>query len=324
MRSDPAIPEAALLFEPVEDRYGTRLALVFGNEAPGGVCPFYGRQCYHCDIGAGEGIHFDSGINTRRLGFFRKHYASVLPKVAHLVLYNSGSVLNPRELAWASLQTILKYATELPNCRVISLDSRESYITADHIDQVLRGLRADQQPRPILGLEAQNDELRLSALNKRMTRADVAKVFRTIGRYKGRVGLDINIVFGLPPLEGRAAVAEAEATARFGLELAGHHGVPVDFNFHPYYPSRIGRKHFPGHPRADLSAALEAVSRIQETILQFGRSSMVFVGWQDEAHDQEPSLRNLELASYAELFHRFNVTQQPFPPSGSVARGQIE
>jgi hypothetical protein len=305
MKSDAAIPAPALRFEPVQDGYGTRLALVFGNEAPGGVCPFYSRQCYHCDIGSGEGAQFDAGMNGERLGFFRRHYASVLPKVAHLVLYNSGSVLNPRELAAGSLQGILEYAAALANCRVISLDSREAYIRKTHLDRVLGCLRPDQQPRPILGLETQNDEVRLRVLNKRMTRSAVEAAFRAIGHYEGRVGLDLNIVFGLPPLQGRAAVAEAEATARFGLELAARHGVPLDFNFHPYYPSRIARDHFPEHPRADLGAALEAVTRIREVILQSGRPSMLFIGLEDERHDQEPSVRRAELARYAELFHRF-------------------
>ncbi len=308
MKGDPAIPEPALLFEPVQDRYGPRLALVFGNEAPGGVCPFYNRQCYHCDIGAGEGAQFDSAMNRRRLDFFRTHYASVLPKVAHLVLYNSGSVLNPRELAARSLQALLHYAAGLAHCRVISLDSREPYINRTHLDRVLGCLRPDQQPRPILGLETQNDEVRLRVLNKKLPRSAVEAAFRAIDRYEGRVGLDINIVFGLPPLQGRAAVAEAEATARFALELAARHGVPVDFNFHPYYPSRIAREHFPHHPRAELGAALEAVARIREIIRRTGRPSMLFIGWQDECHDQEPAARRAQLARYAALFHRFNVT----------------
>ena len=110
MEHDPAIPDARLLFEPVQDGYGTRLALVFGNEAPGGVCPFYGRQCYHCDIGAGEGVQFNTDWNSRRLDFFRRHYADILPRTAHLVVYNSGSVLNPHELSDASLRLILEQA----------------------------------------------------------------------------------------------------------------------------------------------------------------------------------------------------------------------
>jgi len=171
-------------------------------------------------------------------------------------------------------------------------------------------LRDEQQARPILGIETQNDDVRLGVLNKRMSRDAVEAAFRAIGQYRGRVGLDINIVFGLPPLEGVEAVAEAVATACFGLELAARHGVPVDFNFHPYYPSRIGREHFPAHPRADLAAALEAAALIKETILRSRHPSRVFIGWQDEDHDQETSARHAELARYRELFHRFNVARK--------------
>jgi hypothetical protein len=305
-KGDPAIPEPALLFDPVKDRYGGRLALVFGNEAPGGVCPFHTRQCYHCDIGAGEGQRFDTAMNQRRLAFFQAHYSQVLPTVAHLVVYNSGSVLNPRELAGGSLQAILQYAAGLATCRILSLDSRESFITRDQLDRVVAWLRPDQQPRAILGLETQNDEVRVRVLNKRMTRSAVEKVFRAIGQYGGRIGLDLNIVFGLPPFRGDVAIADAEATARFGLDLAARHGVPVDFNFHPYYPSRISREHFPDHPRADLGAALQAVTRIRELIVQSGRPSMLFVGLQDECHDQEPALLRAQSALRAELFKAAN------------------
>ncbi len=307
MGRDAAIPDPRLLFEPVRDHYGTRLALVFGNEAAGGACPFYGRQCYHCDIGAGEGLQFNTDLNARRLAFFRQHYEAVLPRAAHLVLYNSGSVLNPRELSGPSLEAILKCAAGLPECRVVSLDSREAYITTGRLDFVLERLRGDQQPRPILGLETQDDAARLSVLNKRMLRRNVETAFRAVGRYGGRAGMDINIVFGSPPFQGREATAEAEATARFGLDLAERHGVPVDFNLHPYYPSRIGRNHFPGHPRANLDAALDAAQRIRTAAAQSGLCSKVFIGWQDEAHDQEPARRSAELSRYRELFSRFNA-----------------
>ena len=35
------VPRADSLFEPVRDRYGWRLALVFGNHAAGGFCPYF-------------------------------------------------------------------------------------------------------------------------------------------------------------------------------------------------------------------------------------------------------------------------------------------
>jgi len=320
MGRDAAIPEPSLIFEPVQDGYGTRLALVFGNEAPGGACPFYGRQCYHCDIGAGEGIQFNPDLNTSRLAFFRRHYAAVLNRAAHLVIYNSGSVLNPHEFSNQSLQGILKCAAELPGCRVVSLDSRESFITTERLNFVLEHLRGDQQPRPILGLETQDEAARLTVLNKKMLRSNVETAFRTAGQCQGRVGMDINIVFGPPPFRDREAVAEAEATARYVLDLAERHGVPVDFNLHPYYPSHIGRERFPGHPRADLAAALETAQSIRVIATRSNLCPKVFIGWQDEAHDQEPAFRLAELRRYRELFFRFNA--QPLnsglihPPDG--------
>lgn len=309
MGLDAAIPDERLLFEPVQDNYGTRLALVFGNEAPGGACPFYGRQCYHCDIGSGEGVRFNPDLNARRLAFFRGHYALTLPRAVHLVLYNSGSVLNPHELSGPSLRAILECAAGLPKCRVVSLDSREAYITTQRVDFVLEHLRGDQQPRPILGLETQDDAARLSVMNKKILRRNVEAAFRAVGHYAGRVGMDINIVFAPPPFQGRQAVAEAEATARYALELAKRHGAPVDFNLHPYYPSRIGRERFPGHPRAGLDEALDAAQRIRRVAARSGQDAKVFIGWQDEAHDQEPALRNAELSRYRELVARFNASR---------------
>jgi hypothetical protein len=307
MGNDPAIPDPRLLFEPVQDNYGTRLALVFGNEAPRGACPFYGRQCYHCDIGAGEGVQFNTELNIRRLAFFREHYAAILPRVVHLVLYNSGSVLNPRELSGPSLRAILECAAGLPQCRVVSLDSREAYITAGRLDFVLDLLRGDQQPRPILGLETQDDAARLVVLNKKILRGNVESVFRTVGQYGGRVGMDLNIVFSPPPFQGRQAALEAEATVCFVLDLAGRHGAPVDFNLHPYYPSRIGRERFPGHPRASLDAALDAARSIRKAVERSGQCSKVFIGCQDEAHDQEPAIRSADLSRHRELLARFNA-----------------
>ena len=101
-------------------------------------------------------------------------------------------------------------------------------------------------------------------------------------------------------------------------------GVPVNFSLHPYYPSRIGREHFPVHPCADLGAALEAAARIREVIRQSGRASMLFIGLPDESHDQEPAARRAQFARYAERFHRFNITQQPSPPGTPLAKISLD
>ena len=124
-----ARPADRLLFAPTRDRYGVRLALVFGNHAPGGRCPYYAAgKCHHCDIGAGEGAAVTSELNRQRLAWFQEHYRQVLPEVVHLVLYNSGSLLNPQEMPADLLDEVLVWARSLPALRMVSLETRENAV----------------------------------------------------------------------------------------------------------------------------------------------------------------------------------------------------
>jgi hypothetical protein len=308
-------PLSAPLFTPVEDAYGTRLALVFGNEAPGGRCPFYGRQCRHCDLGAGEGVRFTPRMNRERLRWFRAHYRAVLPHVRHLVVYNSGSVLNPEEMSPETLARVLGFAAELPECRVVSLDTREVFVDP----ATLRRLTAPETPpgtggrqslRLILGLESQKDEIRIGSLNKRMTRRNVERFFATLSGYRERVGADLNVVFQPPPLAPVEAVREAVATVEYGLELGHRHGVSVDFNLHPYYPGRVGLRWFPDHPRADLAALEDALEAMSRLVAERGAGSHLFVGLEDEGHDRQPARRRAELEVLGARIARFNAGRE--------------
>jgi len=201
MTDNSTIPGKSMLFNPVRDTYGSRLALVFGNEFKKGECPFYAaQQCYHCDIGAGEGVQFTPEMNNERLKFFRRHYSQVLPTIEHLVLYNSGSTLNQRELSRDTLAKILDYTSSLEKCKTVSFDSREMYVTEDSLNVIVDRLRGDQKARVILGVESQSDEVRIEKLNKTMTKQGIEKAFAAVGKvatgkYQGRVGIDVNIVF---------------------------------------------------------------------------------------------------------------------------------
>tara|TARA_Y100000310_G_C20621132_1_gene783346 strand:- start:86 stop:1015 length:930 start_codon:yes stop_codon:yes gene_type:complete len=300
-------PDESILFEPVADAYGSRLALVFGNEFANGECPFYtAKQCNHCDIGAGEGKQFDSEMNAERLGFFQEQYKDVLKGIEHLVIYNSGSTLNKREMSRKTLREVLDYASSLEDCKVVSLDSREMYATEDSLDYVVGSLREDQQARVILGIESQSDEVRIGKLNKRMTRKGIERAFSVVGKYEGNVGVDVNIVFQPPELNGEDAITEAVETLKYGLDLGEQYGVPVDFNFHPYYQSEKSKGLFPDHPRADLQDAKKSLRRMKAEIGD--RDTKIFVGWQDEEHDQQSALRDREFEE-VESFDQFNVSQ---------------
>lgn len=304
-----AISEKSTLFTPVVDGYGSRLALVFGNEFPDGRCPFYQNQCNHCDIGAGEGIQFNYELNQERLAFFQDYYADILPDIVHLVIYNSGSTLNKLEMSPETLFCIARYAASLEHCKIISWDSRESYIKHKILESIVNNLRQDQQIRIILGIESQDENIRMVNLQKLMSKEAIERAFAIAGDYDSRIGIEFNIIFQPPEIIGQSAIEEAAKTVIYGLNLSHKHEVPIDFNFHPYYPSRKSQAMFPNHPRAKLDDAIQALLLMKQAISQYHSLAKIFIGWQDENHDREQNKRAVELQQYLDIFHRFNIEQ---------------
>jgi hypothetical protein len=306
-----------MLFEPVRDRYGLRLALVFGNHAPRGMCPYYaGDLCGHCDIGAGEGAAFDFATNRRRLAWFGGYYRSRLGAVRHLIVYNSGSVLNAREMPPELLEEILAFARSLPAARVVSLDSREAYIRPETLRRVMGAAGEGTTIRPILGVESADDWIRDDVLRKSMPRGGITRVFRDLGRATAeygmeRVGLDVNIVIGGPGTTQETAVADAATTALFALQNGAEHRVSVDLNLHPYHVGARGRARFPAQRRCSMRTAACAAYQIAQIVRSMGSQSSVFIGWQDEGHDGEPGERARELEKLRSAFERFNQTNEP-------------
>ncbi|MGO9468612.1 MAG: hypothetical protein ACLQIB_50085 [Isosphaeraceae bacterium] len=311
------VPRGESVFDPLRDRYGWRLALVFGNHAPGGLCPYVAAtRCFHCDIGSGEGAAFDHVTNRNRLDWFRDHYQTSLTSISHLVLYNSGSILNPREMPPELLEEILAFARSLPAVRVISLDSREAYIRPAVLRRVLQFLGDSYVIRPILGLETADDRLRNEVLQKAMPRTAIARVFRDLRQIAGehgpgRVGLDVNILINGPGTTNETAVDDAVTTARFALTCGFEHGIEVDLNLHPYYAGPRGSARFPDHPRCSLATAVRAVSMIADLVRSMAAESYLFIGWQDEGHDLEREEREREIHRACSAFDRFNHTNNP-------------
>ncbi len=307
MKRLPIIKNGAIQLGPTMDSYGIRLPLVFGNENKNGSCPFWNKSCTHCDIGAGEG-EFTSEMNNKRLAFLRDYFRGSLPNANHILVFNSGSILNEREMSSRTLDMILEQLSSLPNCQVISLDTRETYVTPAKIKQIRSKVRADQDVRINLGIETQNDNIRLDLLKKTgMTRENIESVFRRARDYN--LGVDINLVFQPPGVTGREAVEEAERTAQYFLGLKSKYGIHGDINFHPYYPSEKGRNYFQNHPRADLRYAKEAIEKIKRGIDNKKSSTKLYIGWDDEGHDQEPGVRELEMKRDLKRFMEFNKTQ---------------
>jgi hypothetical protein len=307
----------------VRDRYGWRLALVFGNHAPGGRCPYYPRACFHCDIGAGEGTAFDQAANRSRLDWFRDHYRFNLDLITHLVLYNSGSILNPREMPPDLLDEILRFVRSLSAVRIISFDSREAYIRSGALKRMVSVLGQRIVLRPILGIETADDLLRDSVLQKAMPRVEIDRVYHDLSALarevgQDRIGLDVNIVIAGPGTFPETAVEDAVRTAQYALELGARRRVKVDLNLHPYYRGTRGAVRFPDHPRCSLATAARAVLAIVALVQSMAADTSLFIGWHDEGHDEERSQRDRDLERGRAAFERFNQTNDPDALNGLV------
>jgi hypothetical protein len=315
-------PRAASLFEAVRDRYGWRLALVFGNHAPGGFCPYYTEErCFHCDIGAGEGAAFDLTTNRERLAWFQEHYRPHLASISHLVLYNSGSILNPREMPPELLDEIVVFAGSLPAVTVISLDSREPFIRPGTLRRIIMAAGSRLMVRPILGIESADDRIRNEVLRKGMPRTAIDRVFQELSELAveygpARIGLDVNIVIGGPGTTRDTAVDDAVLTARFAVIAGAEHGIKVDLNLHPYYPGARGIARFPNHPRCSLATTVAVVTKIAALVRSMAADASLFIGWNDEGHDTERQQRHLETEVARAAFERFNQTNDPAALNG--------
>lgn len=300
-----------LLFRVVRDTYGPRLALVFGNHAGGGVCPYYAATlCHHCDIGRGEGRTFDVAANLRRLNWYQSHFATELPEVAHLVIYNSGSVLNPVEMPFEVLREVLAMARGIASVKQVSLDSRESYVTASRLVPIAEQLRSDQRVRVILGIESADERIRNELLQKRMPTPRIQHAFAEIASADqmvgfDRFGADVNVLVGGPGTTEATAARDAANTVSFSLANCC---LPVDFNLHPYYRSDRGLERFPSQPRCSLRVLIEALSAVMDVIARREQSPRIFIGLNDEGHDSEAHDDN-DIRSAAEAIHAFNVKQ---------------
>lgn len=300
-----------LLFNIVNDSYGKRLALVFGNHARGGVCPYYAASlCHHCDIGRGEDVTFDLASNLRRLHWFQSVYAEDLPDIRHLVIYNSGSVLNPVEMPFEFLREVLAMVRGSPSIKELSLDSRESYVTADRLLRIAEQLRPDQRVRVILGIESADEHIRNELLRKRMPTDRIQRAFAVIATAAEQIGLDrfgvdVNILVGGPGTTDTTAARDAANTASFAMANCQ---VPVDFNMHPYYRSSRGSERFPSHGRCSLKLLIEALAAVDAEALCQNRRPRIFIGLNDEGHDSEGHQFG-DLESAAVAIRDFNATQ---------------
>jgi hypothetical protein len=178
--------------------------------------------------------------------------------------------------------------------RVVSLEARERAITKSAVLRVVKTAGAGRTVRLVLGLETADDCRRNELLAKALPRAGVARAAEAVRLANGalgrrRVGLTFNILLGGPGTTARNILDDALATARFALETGRKADVSVDLNLHPYYRSARGARYFPRHPACPPRTVPRAASALAALAATAALPCVLFIGTNDEGHDQGPS-----------------------------------
>ncbi len=214
------------------------------------------------------------------------------------------------------LDEILGFARSLAAVRIVSVDSREAYIRTESLVRMVSVLGRGIMLRPILGIETADDRLRNDVLQKAMPRVAIERVYGDLSALgfelgPGRIGLDVNIVIAGPGTSAGTAVEDAAATAQYALASGVRQRINVDLNPHPYYRGDRGASRFPDYPRCSLGTAVRAVSAIAALVRLMAADNLLYIGSQDEGHDQERRERDRDLACGRAAFDRFNQTNDP-------------
>jgi len=260
------LPNKEMLFDVREDLFGKRLPLIFGNE--NGICPFYG-QCKFCVIGSGEKdengkiIKFNPLINKKRLEAFRRYYGGILDKINHLVIYNSGSTMNEREMSTNTLNEIIKFANSLPNLKAISFDTRPEFVNENKIKKLSESFN-NKEVYFTIGLEAGDRKLRHWVLGKTIKEEDIENLLELSKNYSN-VGLELNIMYKHPGVRNREeAFEDAKKIIDYGLNLSEKFKKPVLFNFHPFCHNIKTSFLFEGHKEPSSKESFEDYLKLLE------------------------------------------------------------
>ena len=240
---------------------------------PGGACPYYARVAvlplrHRCRRGGGLRSSPPTASAWRgSTSITRPH----LESISHLVLYNSGSILNPREMPRGAARRDHRFCRLAPgSVRVISLDLREAYIKPAPLQAnlVRRARRRSRSDR----FSASNQPMNTSATRScgKKCRQGHRSGFPRLGALAadlgpGRIGLDVNIVIAGPGTEPGKCRRRCRDHGSLGVDRRARlNGVDVDLNLHPYSAGARGSDRFPGHRRSSLATTVQALCAIAE------------------------------------------------------------
>ena len=128
-------------------------------------------------------------------------------EVKVLSLYNSGSMLNPREVPRGTLDLLFREICAFDSVRKVVLETRAEFVCADEVSRLADILGRKRRLSVALGLETSDDRRRELCLNKGCSLEGIS---RAVGEAKkAGAGVQLYVLLGLPFLTEAESVDDA-------------------------------------------------------------------------------------------------------------------
>jgi archaeosine synthase beta-subunit len=205
-------------------------------------------QCTYCALPLRSSVEQISvaDLNAQIDGVFAQ-YADQLTNFRQLSFGNEGSVLDRARFHTASLHHLLDRARAMENLEVLSIETRPEYINRKALPDILRH-RTAQILDFTVGFETQDDDIRLRALRKNISRRVMEDRVALLGEFGIRLTSYV-LIKPAPRMSEEQGVREAIATMEYLADICARHRVELVIYLTPTYVaegSYLARTTLPG------------------------------------------------------------------------------
>lgn len=170
----------------------------------------------------------------RQLDWIWNKYGDKLPTLQQLSVGNEGSILDDQRFPSEVMEYLLKLVNASSNVKVLSLETRPEYVREDYLRYILSCLSKKIALDVTIGWETQDDYLRQTVLNKRVSKSFFEKKLALLGKLGIRLTSYVLVKPG-PAMTDEDGVLEAIATVQYLASKCQHYGVDLIIYLNPTY-----------------------------------------------------------------------------------------
>jgi radical SAM enzyme (TIGR01210 family) len=193
-------------------------------------CQFECRYCALPLRSANAPVSIED-LNAQIDGVFEEH-AGELATFDQFSFGNEGSAFDRQRFFPASMNHLLARTKAMTKLRVLSIETRPEYVTAEALEAAMKQTTA--RVDVTVGLETQDDKLRIEVLNKKVTRRTFEDRVGILGALGATMTSYVLVKPGLRMTEADG-IKEAVATIAYLSEVCATNRVPLTIYLTPTY-----------------------------------------------------------------------------------------